>query len=58
MQTTVFSGIVAGGDYLFFRTKGGRLFEGGDYFKYCSLEVVPKYIVLFSHKNSSLIFRI
>ena len=29
------------GDYLLFRIKRGRLFEGGDYFKYCSLEVVP-----------------
>ena len=41
--------IIARGDYFFFRTKRGRLFEGrrlfkgGDYFmiKYCSLEVVP-----------------
>ena len=26
---------------LFFRTKKDRLFEEGDYFEYCSLEVVP-----------------
>ena len=38
---TVFPQIIAGGDYFFFRTKRGRLFEGGDYFKYCRLEVVP-----------------
>ena len=25
--------IIAGDDYCFFRTKKGRLFEGGDYFK-------------------------
>ena len=41
---TVFSPKIAAGDYFFFRTKRGRLFEGGDYFKYC-----PKYFVLFSH---------
>ena len=38
--TTVFLRIIAGGEYFFFRTKRGRLFEEGDYFKYCSLEVV------------------
>ena len=44
---TVLPRIIAGGDYFFFRTKRGRLFEGrrlfqgGNYFKYCSLEVVP-----------------
>ena len=27
--------IIAGDDYCFFRTKKGRLFEGGDYLKYC-----------------------
>ena len=32
---TVFPRIIAGGDYFFFRIKRGRLFEGGDYFKYC-----------------------
>ena len=32
---TVFLRIIAGGDYFFFRTKRGQLFEGGDYFKYC-----------------------
>ena len=42
------SNLIAGGDYYFFRTKrqrlleGRRLFEEGDYFKYCSLEVVPQ----------------
>ena len=29
------------GDYFFFRTKRGRFFEGGYYFRYCSLKVVP-----------------
>ena len=29
------------GQLLFFHTKRGLLFEGGDYFKYCSLEVMP-----------------
>ena len=44
---TVFPRIIAGGDYFFFRTergrlfKGRRLFEGGDYFKYFSQEIVP-----------------
>ena len=39
-QITVFPRIIAGGDYFYFRTKRGRLFEGrrlfegGDYFKY------------------------
>ena len=31
----VFPQIIAGGDYFFLRTKRGRLFEGGDYYKYC-----------------------
>ena len=31
---TVFPRITAWGDSEFFRTKGGRLFEEGDYFKY------------------------
>ena len=31
---TVCSRIIAWGDSEFFRTKGGRLFEEGDYFKY------------------------
>ena len=35
---TVFPRILAGGNYFFFRTKRGRLLDGGDY---CSLEVVP-----------------
>ena len=44
---TVFPCIIAGGNYFFFRTERGRLFErrrlfeGGDYFKYFSQEVVP-----------------
>ena len=44
---TVFSRIIAGDEYFFFRTEKGRLFEGrrlfegGDYFIYCPLEVVP-----------------
>ena len=44
---TVFPRIIAGGVISFFAQKRGRLFErrrllkGGDYFKYCSLEVVP-----------------
>ena len=44
---TVFPRIIAGGDFFYFRTKRGRLFEGrrlfegGDYFKYLSQEVVP-----------------
>ena len=46
----VFPRIIAGGDYFFFRTKRGRLFEGGDYFKQCSLErSCPKYFVLLCH---------
>ena len=45
METIVY--IIAGGDYFYFRTKRGRLFdgrrlfEGGDYLKYFSQEVVP-----------------
>ena len=35
--STVFPRIIAGGDYSFFRTKRGSLFEGGDYFKFGSL---------------------
>ena len=37
----MFPRIIAGGDYFFFRTKRGRFFAGSDYFKYCSVEVVP-----------------
>ena len=47
--------IMPGGDYFFFRTKRGRLFEGGDYFKYCSLEAVPQIfcsIFLLNKKNN------
>ena len=38
---TVFPQIIARGYFLIFRTKRGRLFQGGDYFIYYSLEVVP-----------------
>lgn len=40
---TVFPRIIGGGDYYVFRTKRGRSFEGGDYFKHCSLvaQVLP-----------------
>ena len=43
---TVFPRIIAGGDYFYFHTKRGRLFEGrqlfeeGNYFKYFS-QVMP-----------------
>ena len=38
---TIFPRILAAGaDYFFFSIKRGRLFEGGDDFKYCSLWVV------------------
>ena len=46
---TVFPRIIAGGDYFYFRTERGqlfegrRLFEGGDYFKYF---LCPIYLVL------------
>ena len=40
-QNTVLPRIIAGGDYFFVCIKRGRLFEGGNYFKYFSLEVVP-----------------
>ena len=45
-EITVFPRIIARGDYFFFRKRGrifeGRgLFEGSDYFRYCSLEVGP-----------------
>ena len=32
---TVFPSIIAGGNYCYFCTKRGQLFERGDYFKYC-----------------------
>ena len=44
---TVFPRIIAGGNYFFFRTKRGRLLDGGDYLKYCSLEVVPSIFMLY-----------
>ena len=46
-ECTVFPQIIALGDFFFFRTKRGQLFEGrqlfagDDYFKFCSLEVTP-----------------
>ena len=39
VTVTVFPRIIAGGDFFFFAQKGGDYFEGGAYFKYCSLEV-------------------
>ena len=39
VTATVFPRMIAGGHYFFFRTKRGRLFKGGAYFKYCPLEV-------------------
>ena len=33
---------ISRGDYFFLRLKSGLLFEGGVYFKCCSLEVVPQ----------------
>ena len=47
-----------GGDYFFFRFKRGQLFEGrrllegGDYFKYCSLKVMPPIILFYYPINS------
>ena len=52
--------IIAGGDYHFFCTNRGRLFEGRQlleersYFKYCSLDVVPQ-IFCFIPLNQKLI---
>ena len=40
-EITVFPRIITRGDYFLFRAKRRRLFEGGDYFQYCLLEVVP-----------------
>ena len=54
---TVFPRIIAGGNYFFFRSKRGRLLDGGDYLKYCSLEVVPSifcYILLLNQKIITL----
>ena len=54
---TVFPRIIAGGNYFFFRSKRGRLLDGGDYLKYCSLEVVPSifcYIFLLDQKIITL----
>ena len=33
---------ISRGDYFFLRLKSGLLFQGGVYFKCCSLEVVPQ----------------
>ena len=46
-ESTVFPWIIAGGNYFFFHIRRGRLFEGGDYFKYCSLEVKPLNILFY-----------
>ena len=58
-SATVFPRIMAGGgDYFFFRFKRGQLFEGrrllegGDYFKYCSLKVMPPIILFYYPINS------
>ena len=39
--STVFPRKITEGDYFYFRTKRGRLFKGGDYFRYFSQEVAP-----------------
>ena len=44
---TIFPRIIARGDYFFFTRKGWRLFEGGGYFKWFSLEVVPLEVFCF-----------
>ena len=44
---TIFPRIIASGDYFFFTRKGWRLFEGGDYFKWFSLEVVSLEVFCF-----------
>ena len=52
---TVFHRLIAGGNYFFHRLfEGRRLFEGGDCFKCCSLEVVPSilcFIIPINQKN-------
>ena len=55
MGRYVFLRIIAGGNYFFFRTKRGRLFEGRDYFKYCSLEVAPKIFCFIFPLNQKII---
>ena len=44
---TIFPRIIARGDNFFFTQKGWQLFEGGDYFKWFSLEVVPMEVFCF-----------
>ena len=44
---TIFPRIIARGNYFFFTQKGWQLFEGGDYFKWFSLEVVPLEVFCF-----------
>ena len=39
----------------FFRTKRGRLFEGGDYFKYCSLEIGLNILFCYPIKTRKII---
>ena len=46
-----FPQIIARGDYFFFGTKRGRLFEGDVYFKYCSLIFKKK---IMSFRSSKL----
>ena len=39
----------------FFRTKRGRLFEGGDYFKDCSLEIALNILFYYPIKTRKII---
>ena len=41
MAHTVSSRIIAGGDNVFFCTIGGDYSREGEYFRFCSMEVVP-----------------
>ena len=63
LYLSVFPRMIAGDYYyyFFFHTKRGRLFEGrrlfkgDDYFKYCSLEVVPKIFCFIISSNQKII---
>ena len=46
--------IASKGDF-FFRTKRGRLFEGGDYFKHCPLEIAQKIWFYYPIKTRKII---
>ena len=46
--------IASKGDF-FFRTKRGRLFEGGDYFKHCPLETAQKICFYYPIKTRKII---